>query len=181
MNPTRIGLFDTLIEMGADITYHNQRTESGESIADIQARSSVLTGITVPPQRAASMIDEYPILMIVAAQATGKTIMRGIGELRVKESDRIDAMCQGLRAIGVKVTEEESGVIIEQSILTGNATIKTMMDHRIAMSFLIAGTVCENPIAIDNAAFIQTSFPNFIPLMNKIGCQISDDSLENKI
>lgn len=177
INPTRTGLFDTLIEMGADITYHNERLESGEIIADITAKSSRLKGITVPPERAASMIDEYPILMIVATQATGTTIMRGIGELRVKESDRIAAMATGLLAIGAKVTEEPEGIIIEHSILTGNATIKTFMDHRIAMSFLIAGTVAQNPIAIDDASFIQTSFPNFIGIMNKAGCQITDNDV----
>jgi 3-phosphoshikimate 1-carboxyvinyltransferase len=106
--------------------------------------------------------------------------MRGIEELRVKESDRITAMCQGLQAIGAIVTEEHDGVIVEHSQLTGQATIKTMMDHRIAMSFLIAGTVAQNPIAIDNGSFIETSFPNFIPLMNKIGCQIIINDLKNK-
>jgi len=179
LNPTRTGLFDTLIEMGADITYHNKRLEAGEIIADIQAKSSQLKGITVPPQRAASMIDEYPILMIVATQAEGQTIMRGIGELRVKESDRIAAMCAGLSAINAKVTEEPDGVIIQKSTLEGQATIKTFMDHRIAMSFLIAGIVSNHPIAIDNAAFIDTSFPNFIALMNKIGCKITSNNIEN--
>jgi 3-phosphoshikimate 1-carboxyvinyltransferase len=177
INPTRTGLFETLTEMGADITYNNIRLEGGEMIADITAKSSELKGVTVPPERAASMIDEYPILMIVATQATGQTIMRGIGELRVKESDRITAMCQGLTAIGAKITEEPDGVIVDKSQLTGNATVKTFMDHRIAMSFLIAGTVSDNPIAIDDASFIQTSFPNFIPLMNKVGCQISDNQV----
>jgi 3-phosphoshikimate 1-carboxyvinyltransferase len=177
MNPTRTGLFDTLIEMGADITYHNQRLESGEMIADITARSSHLKGIIVPSERAASMIDEYPILMIVATQASGQTIMRGIGELRVKESDRITAMCHGLTAIGATITEEPEGVIVENSVLTGNATIKTFMDHRIAMAFLIAGTVSQNPVAIDDASFIQTSFPNFIDIMNKVGCKITDNTL----
>lgn len=172
INPTRTGLFDTLREMGADITYHNERIESGEMIADIQAKSSNLNGITVPPERAASMIDEYPILMIVASQAKGKTIMRGIEELRVKESDRISTMCQGLEAIGVKFTEEPDGVIIEQSNLKGNVTIKTFMDHRIAMSFLVAGTISDGPIAIDDSSFIDTSFPNFALLMNEIGCKI---------
>ena len=98
--------------------------------------------------------------------------MRGIKELRVKESDRIDAMCQGLNAIGADIIEEPEGVIVKQSTIKGNATIKTHMDHRIAMSFLIAGTISHNPVSIDNADFIQTSFPNFILLMNKIGCNI---------
>jgi 3-phosphoshikimate 1-carboxyvinyltransferase len=177
INPTRTGLFDTLIEMGADITYSNQRLESGEMIADITAKSSELKGITVPTERAASMIDEYPILMIVATQATGQTIMRGIGELRVKESDRISAMCKGLKAIGATITEESEGVVIEKSLLKGHATVETFMDHRIAMAFLIAGTISENPIAIDDSRFIQTSFPNFIPLMNKLGCQITDNAI----
>lgn len=176
INPTRTGLFDTLIEMGADLTFHNKRQENGEMVADIQAKSSELVGITVPPERAASMIDEYPILMIVATQAKGETIMRGIKELRVKESDRIAAMCQGLKAIGAKVTEEPEGVIVQHSpLLEGNATIKTFMDHRIAMSFLIAGTIAQNPIAIDSSDFIQTSFPNFTLLMNKIGCKIEEE------
>lgn len=180
INPTRTGLFDSLIEMGADITYDNIRLECGEMIADITARSSSLKGITVPPERAASMIDEYPILMIVATQASGQTIMRGIGELRIKESDRISAMCQGLQAIGAKITEESDGVIVNNSQLIGGATINTFMDHRIAMSFLVAGTVAQNPIAIDDSTFIQTSFPNFIYLMNKVGCKITDSKVKKQ-
>ena len=178
LNPTRIGLLTTLIEMGANITIENEHISGGERCGDITAQTSLLKGVTVPPERAASMIDEYPILCIAAACATGKTIMYGIEELRVKESDRISAMAQGLKANNIYVTEEKDGLIVTGGTLSGGVMIETFMDHRIAMSFLIAGAVSKQPIKIDNGAFIATSFPQFQELMNQIGLQIEIENDE---
>lgn len=172
INPARTGLFTSLIEMGAKISFLNQRQECGEDVADIHVKYSNLMGITVPKERAPSMIDEYPILCVAAAHAEGKTIMRGIEELRVKESDRISVMVQGLKSCGINITEHEDGMTVEKSIIKGGVTIKTHLDHRIAMSFLILGTIAEKAITVDDGSVIETSFPNFTNLLNGIGANI---------
>ncbi|PID36164.1 MAG: 3-phosphoshikimate 1-carboxyvinyltransferase [Rhodobacterales bacterium] len=176
LNPTRAGLFTTLREMGADLTYENAREEGGEPVADLRARFSPnMRGITVPPERAASMIDEYPILSVVAANATGRTEMPGVHELRVKESDRIDAMAQGLRANGVAVDEAEDWWAVDglgPEGVPGGGTVAARLDHRIAMSFLILGMASAKPVSVDDGAPIATSFPIFEPLMAALGAQI---------
>lgn len=174
-NPTRNGLFATLVEMGADITFENPREEGGEPVADLRVRYSELHGISVPPERAASMIDEYPVLSVLAANATGTTVMTGVHELRVKESDRIDAMARGLEACGVTI-EEDADTFIVHGLGAGNvpggATCKTHIDHRIAMSFLVLGLVSQNPITVDDGSPIATSFPVFEDLMAGLGAVI---------
>ena len=176
LNPTRAGLFTTLREMGADLTYENQREEGGEPVADLRARFSPnLKGISVPPDRAASMIDEYPVLSVVAAFAEGKTEMHGVKELRVKESDRIDAMATGLRACGVTVDEGEDWWTVTglgHGNVPGGATCESHLDHRIAMSFLVLGLATRKPVSIDDGAPIATSFPVFEPLMTTLGATI---------
>lgn len=174
-NPTRNGLFTTLVEMGADITFENPREEGGEPVADLRVRYSNLHGVEVPPARAASMIDEYPVLSVLAANATGITVMKGVHELRVKESDRIDAMARGLEACGVTV-EEDADTFIVHGLGAGNvpggAVCETHIDHRIAMSFLVLGLVSQNPIAVDDGSPIATSFPIFEGLMAGLGAPI---------
>ncbi len=173
-NPTRNGLLTTLVEMGADITFENPREEGGEPVADLRVRHSRLRGIAVPPERAASMIDEYPILAAVAATAEGTTVMRGVKELRVKESDRIDAMARGLEACGVRIEEDQDTLIVHGAgRVPGGATCATHIDHRIAMSFLVLGLAAENDIAIDDGSPIATSFPVFESLMAGLGAQIA--------
>ncbi|WP_334060895.1 3-phosphoshikimate 1-carboxyvinyltransferase [Limimaricola cinnabarinus] len=176
LNPTRAGLFETLREMGADLTYENPREEGGEPVADLRARFSPnMKGIEVPPARAASMIDEYPVLSVVAAFAQGPTVMRGVKELRVKESDRIDAMAQGLRAAGVEVEEGEDWWIVHgrgQGNVPGGATVESRLDHRIAMSFLVMGLATTEPMRIDDGGPIATSFPVFEPLMTGLGAKV---------
>ncbi|WP_108854659.1 3-phosphoshikimate 1-carboxyvinyltransferase [Albidovulum aquaemixtae] len=174
-NPTRNGLYTTLVEMGADIAFENPREEGGEPVADLRVRASTLKGIEVPEERAASMIDEYPILSVVAAFADGTTVMRGVKELRVKESDRIDAMARGLEACGVGIEEEEDVLIVHgmgPKGVPGGATAKTRIDHRIAMSFLILGLAARKPVGIDDGAPIATSFPVFENLMKGLGADI---------
>jgi 3-phosphoshikimate 1-carboxyvinyltransferase len=176
LNETRAGLFTTLIEMGANLSFENEREESGEPVADIRACFSPdLQGIEVPPERAASMIDEYPILAVVAANASGETKMRGVRELRVKESDRIDAMAKGLRSNGVSVDEGEDWWIVKGNgagSVKGGSTCQTFLDHRIAMSFLILGLSSQKYIEIDDCSPINTSFPNFIQLMRELGANL---------
>lgn len=174
LNPLRTGLFDTLIEMGADLTFINQREEGGEPVADVRVRSAELTGVEVPPERAPSMIDEYPILSVAAAVAQGKTTMRGLAELRVKESDRLAAMARGLEACGVDVEEGEEHLVVNggEGSVVGDATVETELDHRLAMSFLILGLVSKKPVTIDDVAPIKTSFPNFLDLMSKLGAKL---------
>lgn len=172
MNPTRSGLYVTLAEMGALLEIGNEREEGGEPVADITARFSTLEGVEIPPERAPSMIDEYPILAVLAAFAEGRTVMRGLKELRVKESDRLAAMARGLAACGVMVTELEDGLIVEgrgPGGLPGGATVLTEMDHRIAMSFLVGGLAAQSPIAVDDSAYIATSFPGFSDLITGLG------------
>jgi len=174
-NPTRNGLFTTLVEMGADIGFLNPREEGGEPVADLRVRFSLLRGIEVPEDRAASMIDEYPILSVAAAFAEGRTVMRGVRELRVKESDRIDAMARGLEACGVRVEEEEDVLVVHgmgPGGVPGGATCKTHLDHRIAMSFLVLGLASRQPVGVDDGSPIATSFPAFEGLMAGLGADI---------
>ncbi len=175
LNPTRAGLIMTLIEMGADIELQNPREEGGEPVADLRVKHGPLTGIEVPPERAPSMIDEYPILSVVASFAEGKTVMRGVQELRVKECDRLDAMARGLEANGVKIEEGEDFLIVhgQGGQVAGGGTAKTFLDHRIAMSFLCLGMASEQPVSIDDGGAIATSFPNFVPLMKGLGAEIA--------
>ena len=175
LNPTRAGLFTVLKEMGADLTFENEREVGGEPVADIRVRGSVLKGIEVPPEIAPSMIDEYPILAVAAAFAEGTTVMRGIGELRVKESDRIAMMAAGLAACGVHVTEEPEGMIVEGTggePVPGGAMVATKLDHRIAMSFAVLGQRARSPVTVDDASPINTSFPTFVPLMTGLGASL---------
>ena len=173
LNPTRAGLFTTLREMGADLTFENLREEGGEPVADLRARFSPnLKGIEVPPERAASMIDEYPVLSVVAANAEGTTVMRGVAELRVKECDRIDAMATGLRACGVTVRDGADWWEVDgrgPGCVKGGATVAVHLDHRIAMSFLCAGMAAQVGITVDDAGPILTSFPIFRSLMEELG------------
>jgi 3-phosphoshikimate 1-carboxyvinyltransferase len=175
VNPLRSGLFKTLLEMGAEIEIANTRTVGGEPVADITGRASRLRGIEVPAGRAPSMIDEYPILAIAAAFAEGRTVMRGIGELRVKESDRLAAIIAGLRRCGVDAREEVDSLVVEGrgGAPAGDATIQAHGDHRIAMSFLVLGLAAQAPVAVDSASMITTSFPGFAELMTSIGGRIA--------
>ncbi len=176
-NLTRNGLYLTLVEMGAEIDFLNPREEGGEPVADLRVRfSGEMKGIEVPPERAPSMIDEYPVLSVVAAFATGKTVMRGVKELRVKESDRIDAMARGLEACGVRIEEDEDTLIVHgmgPGGVPGGATCATHIDHRIAMSFLVCGLAAKAEVAVDDGSPIQTSFPVFLPLMNGLGASLT--------
>lgn len=174
-NPTRNGLYTTLVEMGADIAFENPRQEGGEPVADLRVKYSALKGVEVPPERAASMIDEFPVLSVVAANATGKTVMRGVKELRVKESDRIDAMARGLEANGVTIEEDEDTLIVHgmgAGQVPGGGTAASQLDHRIAMSFMVLGMAARKPVSVDDGGPIATSFPVFEPLMTKLGAQI---------
>jgi 3-phosphoshikimate 1-carboxyvinyltransferase len=176
-NPTRNGIYLTLQEMGADLVMENPRNEGGEPVADLRVRHSPLRGIEVPPERAASMIDEYPVLAALAALAEGVTVMRGIKELRVKESDRIDAMARGLEACGVRVEETEDSLSVHgMAQVPGGATVQTHIDHRIAMSFLCLGLAAQKPIRVDDASPIATSFPVFEDLMRDLGAQITREN-----
>lgn len=187
MNPTRTGLYTTLVEMGADITFENERLSAGEKVADIRARYGPLKGVDVPPERVASMLDEFPVLVVVAALADGQTRITGAEELRVKESDRISAMAAGLAANGVSVVEAPDGMIIKgtggahaggsnSSGVKGGARARTFLDHRIAMSFMILGMAADAPVEIDDGSPINTSFPGFTDLMNQLGAKIGDAS-----
>jgi len=174
INPTRAGLFEVLQNMGGDIRFKKQRTVGGEPVADIHVKYSALTGIDVPANIAPSMIDEFPILFIAAAMASGETTTRGLHELRVKESDRLSQMAKGLELLGVKLTEKDDGLVIEGSDgkpLTGGRNkpvIETALDHRIAMSFAVAGLVTTAGISIDDVTPVQTSFPGFQELMTTL-------------
>ncbi|WP_118133382.1 3-phosphoshikimate 1-carboxyvinyltransferase [Oceanicella sp. SM1341] len=176
LNATRAGLFTTLLEMGADITFENRREEGGEPVADLRVRHSPLTGVEVPPERAASMIDEFPVLSALAAFAEGPTVMRGVKELRVKESDRIDAMARGLEACGITVEEEEDMLTVHgrgPDGVPGGATVASHLDHRIAMSFLCLGLGAQSPVRVDDASPIATSFPAFEALIGGLGGALS--------
>ncbi len=174
-NPLRCGLYQTLLEMGADITFTNARIEAGEPVADLVVKASRLTGVDVPAERAPSMIDEYPILAVAAAFAKGTTRMRGLAELRVKESDRLAAVAKGLQDAGVRLEVEGDDLIVhgDGSAAEGGAAIAVNLDHRIGMSFLVMGMATRRPIRIDDASAIDTSFPGFADLMNGLGAKIS--------
>ena len=175
-NPTRNGLYLTLAEMGARIAFLNPREEGGEPVADLRVQGSALKGIEVPPERAASMIDEFPVLAAVASFAEGVTVMRGVKELRVKESDRIDAMARGLEACGVRVEEDEDTLIVHgmgPGGVPGGATVQSRIDHRIAMSFLVLGLASKAPVSVDDGSPIATSFPVFEDLMRGLGAEIA--------
>ena len=175
INPHRIGLIETLRKMGADIAFANQRQDAGEPVADIRVRASRLTGVTVPAARAPSMIDEYPVLSVAAACATGTTVMQGLGELRVKESDRLAAIAKGLRACGVSVTDGPDSLTVQGGggRPRGGGAIATNLDHRIAMAFLVLGMAAEQPVTVDDGEPIETSFPGFAELMNRLGARIA--------
>lgn len=179
LNPTRAGLFTTLQEMGADLTFENMREEGGEPVADLRAKYSPdMQGIEVPPARAASMIDEYPILSVVAAFAKGATVMDGVEELRVKECDRIDAMARGLEACGVRIEEGPARMVVHgmgPGGVPGGATAASRLDHRIAMSFLCMGMAAKQPVTIDDAGPVVTSFPIFEGLMRDLGADLRRD------
>ena len=172
-NPTRDGFYITLAEMGADLTWSDDRLEGGEPVADLTVRHGPLRGVAVPAERAASMIDEFPILAALAARAEGTTVMHGVAELRVKESDRIAAMADGLRASGVRVEDTADSLTVHgMGAVPGGATVATHLDHRIAMSFLVLGLVSDAPITVDDGGPIATSFPDFLPLMRRLGADI---------
>jgi 3-phosphoshikimate 1-carboxyvinyltransferase len=169
LNPRRIGLIETLLEMGAKIEVKNRRSSGGEEIGDLVVRHSSLHGVEVPASRAPSMIDEYPVLSVAAAFAQGKTAMRGLEELRVKESDRLAAVAAGLVANGVRHTIEGDDLIVEGGVVPGGGTVATHMDHRIAMAFLTMGLASEKPVTVDDVAMIATSFPEYQNLMAGLG------------
>lgn len=172
MNESRIGLFHTLKEMGADLHVTNEREIAGEPVADVEARAGALRGVEVPPERAASMIDEYPVLAAAAANAEGTTRMLGLGELRVKESDRLAAITAGLKACGVDATEGEDWLEVAGhggESVPGGGTVETHMDHRIAMAFLVLGLAAKAPVRVDDGRMIATSFPGFVDLMASLG------------
>jgi 3-phosphoshikimate 1-carboxyvinyltransferase len=175
LNPTRTGLFDTLIEMGGQIEFMNSRDIGGEPVADLRVRHSKLKGVTVPLSRVPSMIDEFPILFIAASCADGETFADGLDELRVKESDRLKTMAENLAACGVKLEEGEMSLHIfgNGQAPIGGVEIKTHLDHRIAMAHLVLGAVSQKPVTIDDAAAIATSFPSFVELMNGLGMKIT--------
>lgn len=172
LNPSRTGLYTSLKEMGADINFVEERQVAGEPVADLVVKSSRLQGITVPPERAPSMIDEYPVLSVAAACAEGETVMEGLEELKVKESDRLQAIADGLRANGVKFQQGESSLRVTGGVVPGGGMVKTHLDHRIAMSFLVLGMAAQKEVGVDDANMIDTSFPGFTTLMNKLGADI---------
>ncbi len=184
INPTRTGFYTTLSEMGAQIAFENERLAGGEQVADLHIVSGPLKGVTVPPERSMSMIDEYPILAAVASVADGETTMLGLQELRIKESDRLAAMAQGLEACGVEVREQSHDLILagrpstrgNGSGVPGGAMVQTHFDHRIAMSFLTLGLVADAPVSVDDASSIQTSFPNFVELMTSLGAILKSEA-----
>jgi 3-phosphoshikimate 1-carboxyvinyltransferase len=175
INPLRLGLFETLLEMGAKLSFEERRDPIGEPIADIVVRSSALNGVTPPIKRAPAMIDEFPILAAVAAFAEGDTTIEGAAELRVKESDRIALMVEGLNACGVDAEERPDGLIVRgrgPRGVRGGATVRTQGDHRVAMSFLVLGLAAKEPVVVEDADFIATSFPDFAGFMRALGADI---------
>ena len=174
LNPLRAGLIDTLAEMGAAIEPLNRRMEGGEEVADLRVRGSALRGVEVPAARAPSMIDEYPVLAVAASFAEGTTAMRGLKELRVKESDRLAGTADMLRANGVTVEIDGDDLIVAgRGRAPGGGLVSTHMDHRLAMSALVMGLASERPVKIDDGSFIATSFPDFVALMRGLGADIA--------
>ena len=175
VNPTRTGFYETLKEMGANISFENERELNGELVADLRAKAGKLKGVHVPAARAPSMIDEYPILAALAAFAEGATVMDGLGELRVKESDRLAAMAAGLKACGaVADASGDTLTVTGAALVRGGVGVATHMDHRIAMSFLILGLAAEEPVTVDDASMIATSFPEFTGLMGTLGATFEE-------
>ena len=175
VNPLRTGLYVTLREMGAELAFTDEREESGEPVADIEVRASALRGVEVPAGRAPTMIDEYPVLAVAAACAKGTTVMRGLAELRFKESDRVAAIARALAACGVGVEAGDDYLVVEGcgGPPPGGATVEARLDHRIAMAFLVLGAAARRPVAIDDGAPIATSFPGFVALCNGVGAEIA--------
>ncbi|SME92534.1 3-phosphoshikimate 1-carboxyvinyltransferase [Tistlia consotensis] len=178
VNPLRTGLLDCLAEMGAGLRLVNRRDQAGEPVADLVAEAGPLKGIVVPPERAPSMIDEYPILAVAAAFAEGRTELRGLGELRVKESDRLAATARGLAACGVAVEEGEDWLVVHGlggsgRRPAGGARIEANLDHRIAMAFLVLGLAAAAPVEVDDASPIDTSFPGFAALLRGLGADLA--------
>jgi 3-phosphoshikimate 1-carboxyvinyltransferase len=174
MNETRSGLIHTLLEMGASISVKNKRVSGSEDVADLEVKFSQLKGVDVPALRAASMIDEYPILAVAASFAQGQTVMRGLSELKVKESDRLQAIYAGLKTCGIKSQIDGDTLVVEgQDAVPGGGTVATHRDHRIAMSFLVLGLAAKNEVQVDDVRMIATSYPGFIPAMQKLGAKIS--------
>ena len=175
LNPTRAGFYETLREMGADISLVNERHEAGERVADIIARHSSLEAVRVPASRVPSMIDEYPILAVLTAFAHGESRMEGLGELRVKESDRLASVQAGLAANGVEAIIEGDDLIVRgRGGVEGGGVVRTHMDHRLAMSFLVMGMASRQPVTVDDGSMIETSFPGFIPLMKGLGARFEE-------
>ncbi len=174
LNPTRTGLIDTLVEMGASIEITDRRGVSGEEVGDLTVKASALKAVTVPAERAPSMIDEYPILAVAAAFAEGETIMQGLGELRVKESDRMSAVADGLRACGVEVEEDLESLKVKGIDKVAGGSVEARHDHRIAMSFLILGLASRDGVTVDDTRTIATSFPDFRPLMEGLGATFDE-------
>ena len=173
-NPLRTGLLTTLREMGANIEAVAKRDDGGEEVADLRVVASKLKGVDVPAERAPAMIDEYPILAVAASFAEGTTRMRGLKELRVKESDRLEATAAMLRANGVTVEIEDDDLIVQgKASVAGDGGVATHMDHRIAMAALVMGLASDNPVRIDDSAFIATSFPGFVELMRSLGANLA--------
>ncbi len=173
-NPLRAGLYETLAEMGADLAWEAKREEGGEPVGDLVVRAGPLRGIEVPASRAPTMIDEYPVLAMAAACAQGSTVMRGLGELRVKESDRLGAVARGLVACGVDVEEGDDHLVVhgKGTPPPGGGLVASALDHRIAMSFLVLGLVSQKPVAIDDGEPIASSFPGFVSLMRGLGADL---------
>jgi 3-phosphoshikimate 1-carboxyvinyltransferase len=172
MNPTRAGFIETVREMGGDVELLDLRLQGGEPVADLRVRAGGLIAANVPPERAPSMIDEYPVLAVLAAFAQGETRLRGLAELRVKESDRLAATAAGLLACGVETSiEGDNLIIMGEGNVPGGGVVETHMDHRIAMAFLTLGLGAGQPVTVDDVGMIATSFPAFVPLMTKLGAQ----------
>jgi len=178
LNPLRTGLFDTLREMGADLAASGERVAGGEPVGDLAARHSALRGVDVAPERVPSMVDEFPVLAVAAACATGVTRMRGLGELRVKESDRLAATAALLACNGVRVEVEGDDLLVHGcgGAPAGGGLVRTHMDHRLAMSALVLGMASRDAVRVDDAAFIDTSFPGFVTLMNALGAAIAAEA-----
>jgi 3-phosphoshikimate 1-carboxyvinyltransferase len=175
VNPARTGFYETLKEMGANLSFENRHELNGEPVADLRAKASRLRGVHVPAARAPSMIDEYPILAVLAAFAEGATVMDGLAELRVKESDRLAAMAAGLTACGVSAQAQgDTLTVMGSAKVRGGALIAAGMDHRVAMAFSVLGLAAQEPVTVDDASTIATSFPEFVSLMQRLGASFGD-------